>query len=203
MLAGAAPDKLVIPDYFLERERNILLRLERNNPFSLLLADSWQLHEARENAFFRDGVIDVSALDLEFSQHLAHRGGDLFRSHALGRRIDKNVARQITTQDQPARRLGAKFRELDALRTKIERDDACPGGHLDGGNWNLGPWFAAPRELRQAEKARSLKRPAIPSNKPKFQTNPKSQIRQSDVIRPLANKFQNTNSPVVGANRSF
>ena len=58
LLARAASDELVIPDYFVDRKRNILLRLEGNDPLDLFLADRRQFHEAGEDGLLRDGVVE-------------------------------------------------------------------------------------------------------------------------------------------------
>ena len=66
-----APDELIIPNHLIDRKRNVLLRLEGDDPLDLFRADWRQSHEAGENGFLGYRVVNVSALDLQLTQHLA------------------------------------------------------------------------------------------------------------------------------------
>ena len=136
---GAASDLLVIPDHLVDRKRNVLLRLEEDNPLDFFRADWRQRHEAGKNRLLGHGVVDSSALDLQLVQHLAQRRGNLRVSRSFLGRIDQKFTRPVAAQDQPATRLDAKLGQLDALRAEIERDDACPGGHSPDKNSIIRP----------------------------------------------------------------
>ena len=133
LFAATTTDKLIIPDHFIQWKRDILLRLKGDNPLDFLLAERRQLHEARENRLLGDRVGHPPALDLQLRQHLGHRGGHLRGADSFIGWFNKDFSRPVITQNQPSRRSDSKFRQLDALRTEIQRDDACPGGH-DGEN---------------------------------------------------------------------
>ena len=85
MLVRTATDNLVIPDDFIDRERNVLLRLKEDDPFDLFLLDRRQTHEAGKNHLLRDGVNDIAASDAQFSHHFAQCRSNLGGAHFFAR----------------------------------------------------------------------------------------------------------------------
>ena len=129
LFAHAATNDLVVPDNFVDRERNVLLRLERNDPLDLFGLDRRQFHEPREDRLLRHGVVNRPALDLQLVQHLAQSRDNLRASRGRLSRVGQELARAIAAQNQSAIWLKTKRRQLETLRAEIKRSDACPGGH--------------------------------------------------------------------------
>src|SRR6202011_1424682 len=120
----SAGDQLVIPDHFIDREWNVLLRFERNDFLDFLLFNRGQLHETRKDRLRRDGVIDVAILDSHFAEHLANCRRDLRLLNPLTRWIDQDLAQSISPKHQAAMWLRTKFRQPDRLRPEIEAENA-------------------------------------------------------------------------------
>ena len=64
LLIEAASDKLVIPHHFIDRERDILLRLERNDFLNLFLLDGRQIDETRKNRLRGQCIVYNAAFDV-------------------------------------------------------------------------------------------------------------------------------------------
>ena len=129
-MVEAASNKLVIPHHFIDRERDILLRLERNDFLDLFLVDGGQIDETRKNRLRGQCVVHKTAFDVQLGQHLAQSDRHLRSPDFFSRGFDWNLAQSIAEQDQPAMGLHAKFCQADSLRSKIETDDARRDSHL-------------------------------------------------------------------------
>jgi hypothetical protein len=59
-----ATDELVIPDDFVNGERDVLLRFKSNDPVDFLFIDQGQLDKTQESGLRSDRIVDGAALDV-------------------------------------------------------------------------------------------------------------------------------------------
>jgi hypothetical protein len=133
LFAQPAAHELVIPDHFVDRERNILLRLECNDFVDLCSVERRQFHKAHKDRLRRDCVIHRRVMNLHFPHHLAYDTHRFVQREVRvttlpGLRIEGRFAQPIIYEDQSAVDR-SKFCETDRLRSEVESDQAGRAGH--------------------------------------------------------------------------
>ena len=116
--SGTAADQLIIPDYFLNRERHILLRFESDDAIDLFLLNRRQLHKSRENRLARDGVIDGPPL-IPSSSIISRMGARFARAES----VTAGFAQQVPAASNrlgPVRRLAGENLPAEIAATKVK-----------------------------------------------------------------------------------
>src|ERR1700688_2548723 len=66
LLIPSAADEVIIPNHVIDRKGKALLLLEGNNPLNFFLVHGRQFQKAYKNGLAGDGVVDISASNLQF-----------------------------------------------------------------------------------------------------------------------------------------
>jgi hypothetical protein len=129
LLVQPASDHLVIPNHVVNRERNILLRLERNDFLQLFVFKGWQFNKTRKNRLRGQRTIHRAVFDMQLAHHFTQRDGRLVQCSVglatlASRRIERRFPQTIIQQDQATVGLDAELCQANGLGPKIETDQA-------------------------------------------------------------------------------
>ena len=129
MLISPAPDELIIPYHFVNREGHVLLRFERNNAINLFFLHRGQLYETGKDRLCRNRIVDSGIFDPHFMEHLAQNGGEVRVPEWLARILDREIPASVVLQDQTADGLWAKVGHRDRLGSEVEGKNASLSRH--------------------------------------------------------------------------
>ena len=116
---------LVVPDHLVDRERHVLLRLERDDRAHVLGRSSGQLDEAGKNRLRRQAEIDgLLGGDFERFAEFLDRLLDLGGAGRVGRRVGDEFRHLEGVEAEPAVGELVKFGQTHRLHAEIESVDS-------------------------------------------------------------------------------
>ena len=154
MFFQPASNYLVIPHHVVDRERNILLRLERDDFLQLLVLEGWQFNKTRKNRLRGQGAIHSAIFDAQLMHHFAQHDGR-FMQCSMGlptlasRRIERRFSQTIVQQHEATVRLDTELCQAKGLGPKIKTDQARCDSHVQIPNSNRGQISSSKSRTRQ------------------------------------------------------
>ena len=128
--AVARIEKLPVPHHFINRVRDILLRLERHDLLDLRrIAHTRQRDRTRENDVRCDRVVHTAALHPEFAHDLLDLELCLRRPRRVSGRVAEDLALLQPGQREAPVCISLKLGQTDRLRAEVQREDSFGCGH--------------------------------------------------------------------------
>ena len=129
LLVQPGSDHLIIPNHVVDRERNILLRLEGDDLLQLFVFKRWQFNKTRKNRLRGQRAIHRAVFDMQLAHHFTQRDSRLVQCSVglatlASRRIERRFPQTIIQQDQATVSLDAELCQTNGLGPEIEADQA-------------------------------------------------------------------------------
>ena len=99
LFVQATANNLVIPDDLVDREGDILLRLERNDLVDLSLLNCGQFHKTRKDRLPGQRIVYRAVFDVQLVHHLAQSDGHLRPAHFLSGGVAWDLAQSTVQQN--------------------------------------------------------------------------------------------------------
>src|SRR4029077_4516324 len=133
LFAQSSANELVIPDYFVQGERDILLRFERDDFIKFFSSDRRQFYKPGEHGLRGQSIVHRAPGNLHLVHHLAQHAGALLQRNMCvatlpGLWIERQFAEAIIHENQTA--VGdSEFGNTNRLRSEVKSDQARRSGH--------------------------------------------------------------------------